>query len=358
MGNVIVKYCVESDYFNGFDRETGFFFRSRKDGSDPFCNIAGPELLDISITNYCDKGCAFCYRSSGPDGRHMPLGDYAGLIAQAANAGVLQVALGGGNPNQHPEFTDILRLTRESGIVPSYTTNGLGMTPEIYAATKKYCGAMAVSWYEPRSVALEALRQAGEHGIRANIHFLLSASSLPGAIGLLESGDGLLKGVNAVVFLNYKPVRPGGGERLSDGPEVKRFLELAGGFKGSKIGFDSCMISYLPLLGEDLARESVDFCEAGRFSAFVSEDMRLYPCSFMCGSGCEGEDLKARSLADAWRNGEDFVGMRSKLKTPGCQDHPLERCAGCGDYDMCRGGCQIFDINRCREGTGPQAGAG
>jgi molybdenum cofactor biosynthesis enzyme MoaA len=22
----------------------------------------GPELIDISITNWCDKGCSFCYK--------------------------------------------------------------------------------------------------------------------------------------------------------------------------------------------------------------------------------------------------------------------------------------------------------
>lgn len=32
---------------------------------------------------------------------------------------------------------------------------------------------------------------------------------------------------------------------------------------------------------KEIAPETVDFCEAGRFSAFISEKGILYPCSFM-----------------------------------------------------------------------------
>jgi MoaA/NifB/PqqE/SkfB family radical SAM enzyme len=52
-----------------------------------------------------------------------------------------QVALGGGNPNQHPDFIEILRLTREDyGIVPNYTTNGRGLSDTVLEATRRYCG--------------------------------------------------------------------------------------------------------------------------------------------------------------------------------------------------------------------------
>jgi radical SAM protein with 4Fe4S-binding SPASM domain len=76
---------------------------------------------------------------------HISLSDYEEIIRQAQSLHVFQVALGGGNPNQHPQFPEILRLTREKyGIVPNYTTNVRGRTPLVIEATAKYCGAVAV----------------------------------------------------------------------------------------------------------------------------------------------------------------------------------------------------------------------
>ncbi|MDR1111266.1 MAG: radical SAM protein [Deltaproteobacteria bacterium] len=321
-----------------------------KNDVDPFSNLKGPELLDISITNYCERECDFCYRRSHRQGRFMSPADYAGLIRQAGRAGVLQVALGGGNPNQHPNFVDILKITRDHGIVPSYTTNGQGMTDKIYGATRQYCGAMAVSFYEPFSEAEETIKRSREHGIKVNVHFLLSRRNLPLAIELLERRPDLLESVNALVFLNYKPVHSTPSLCLVDGEETRLFFDLIRNTSKCKIGFDSCMISYLPLLGPDLVPETVDFCEAARFSAFVSEDMFLYPCSFMNDGPENGVDLRTTSLEDGWRDGEEFVKMRYRLSNPGAQKYAISACVGCEAYALCRGGCSIFDINRCRPG--------
>lgn len=70
-----------------------------------------------------------------------------------------------------------------------------------------------------------------------------------------------------------------------------------------KVGFDSCSISFLIKEIDNLNADSVDFCEAGRFSAFISEEMKMYPCSFMINK-IEGEDFKfIREQIE-----EDFIG--------------------------------------------------
>lgn len=149
-GNLIIREHPEQHYKTLFNQQTGFFMRAEDNGyPEPFWAEDGPELLDISITNYCERNCLFCYRKANPNGTHMPLESLKFVIEQAKKVGVFQIALGGGNPNQHPHFKDILRIIRESGIVPSYTTNGDGLSDDILVATKTYCGAMAVSLYEP-----------------------------------------------------------------------------------------------------------------------------------------------------------------------------------------------------------------
>ncbi len=145
---VIIKQYKEENYSVMFNQKTGALARIEKKGyREPKYSNHGPELLDISISNWCDKGCSFCYRDSNPSGKSISLKDYENILVQAKECDVFQIALGGGNPNQHPNFIDILKLTREYNIVPSYTTNGRGLTKEILEASKKYCGAVAVSYY-------------------------------------------------------------------------------------------------------------------------------------------------------------------------------------------------------------------
>lgn len=347
MGNVMIRRYRESNYYVCFDLESGQMIRSSIVGEEPFWNQRGPELLDISITNYCERGCDFCYRETSPQGIFMPLEQYIDIMTQAEAVGTLQVALGGGNPNQHPDFCRILEITREHHIIPSYTTNGQGMTDEIYDTTKRCCGAMAVSWYEPYSEALQVIENCHKRDIKVNVHYLLNRNSLQAATHMLRSNMSFLRPINAIVFLNYKPVHSSHALCLIDDHDLDDFLCAVREFRGCKLGFDSCMISYLTKIENAVCTSTMDFCEAGRFSAFISENGRMYPCSFMCDSNFTGIDLKLISLKDAWRYGDSFQMMRSRLSGPGRQEHPIENCKKCGQFAMCHGGCPVFPINRC-----------
>ncbi|MDE6003934.1 MAG: radical SAM protein [Oscillospiraceae bacterium] len=348
MSELLLRKFKESQYTVLFNRNSGAFLRIGQTESSPFFNVKTPELLDISITNYCEKGCDFCYRSSNTNGKHMSLNEYSRLVKEAQQLGVLQIALGGGNPNQHPDFINILEVTRKHSIIPSYTTNGKGMTEEIYQATKKYCGALAVSWYSPYTDALEVIEKCSLYGIKINIHYLLSKQTIEEAIAILHNKQ-LLEHINAIIFLNYKPIHTSSDLCLENNKNLYDFIKTIKLFKYCKVGFDSCMISYLTPLINEIKPETVDFCEAARFSAFISEDSIMYPCSFMCDTSMRGIDLKKTSIQDAWINGDIFQKIRLYLKTPSKQSYPILQCNNCKDYDFCHGGCQFFDINMCRE---------
>ena len=74
----------------------------------------------------------------------------------------------------------------------------------------------------------------------------------------------------------------------------------------------------------------------------------MYPCSFMCNTKWKGIDLKKTTLDKAWSNGDLFLKMRKVLNTPGEQEFPIRSCDKCEQYNFCHGGCQIFNINKCR----------
>ena len=340
MNSLLLKRYDEQKYSVIFNQNTGFFARVEdNNSSEPIYSAHGPELLDVSITNYCERSCPFCYRVSSKAGKEMSFVDYEYILRQAKDCGVLQIAIGGGNPNQHSSFEKILEVTREKyNIVPSYTTNGDGLTENIILASKKYCGAVAISFYEPESQFYFNLHKLINSGIKTNIHFVLSANSLESAIRLLTADAKKITGVNALIFLLFKPAGKGScSDILKMSSKMDSFFSLVNNSK-IKIGFDSCCVPGI-VTHLEYNPVSVEACEAGCFSAFISEDLMLYPCSFM-ERKVKGVDLKRSSIVNAWQNSAIFLNMRNKLAS--------ERCKTCLHFSVCRGGCQVFsDINLC-----------
>ncbi len=340
---VIHKHPREH-YLTFFNRNTGFFARvERKGFPEPFWSSTGPELMDISITNWCNRECSICYKNSNKFGKHMSLSNYEKIMAQAQKMNVLQVALGGGNPNQHPDFSEILRVTREKyGIVPSYTTNGRGLDSNILEASAKYCGAVAVSAYEPYKEMTNAIKALMKHKIKVNIHFVLSSNSIKNAIDWLESPLPFLEKINAIIFLNYKPVGKYKDYKLllHNNKDTKYFFNLAVSHKHKfNVGFDSCLVSGLAKFTKT---DSIfyDFCDSGRFSMYISEELKMYPCSFMT-DGYEGIRINADNILDTWQNSKLFNTMRNRKHDA--------TCLACLEFKMCNGGCPIFsEVNICQ----------
>ena len=65
-----------------------------------------PLSIDLKITNYCTVGCPWCHESSGPSGKHAP----GKLIIEKLSGlpKTTEIAIGGGNPLEHPELQEII----------------------------------------------------------------------------------------------------------------------------------------------------------------------------------------------------------------------------------------------------------
>ncbi len=341
---IIIRRHKEQHYYTFFNKNTGFFARIEEENyPEPFWSKNGPELLDISITNWCDKSCHICYKNSNKRGKHMTLKNYQLIMQQAKRMGVLQVALGGGNTNQHPSFIEILKLTRKKyGIIPSYTTNGRGLTEEILKASQIYCGAVAVSAYNSIEDIVGVTEILLKNKIKTNIQFVLSNESIEIAINWLNNIPKYLRGLNAIIFLNYKPVGKHKSNKLllNRSKHLEYFFSLIKDKEYPfKIGFDSCCVSGLVAF-LNTNKCFFEACEAARFSAYISEDLYMYPCSFM-GESFKGVDLKHSSIKDCWVDSEIFNNIRSSIKNNSC-------IANCSKQDICYGGCPVFPkINLC-----------
>ena len=326
----------ENDFRSIFDTETGEYARitsNNVNAPDAF-QSSMPELIDIGIMGKCDRGCGYCYQNAKPTGSNMAVDDYFSILDQVKED-VYQVALGGaGNPNEHENFEEIIRRTREDyNIVPNYTTNGDHLTDEQIELSKKYCGAVAVSVHEGDGWR-GAARRLIAAGVKTNTHFILSERSISDAVEMLTNPKlHAPEGLNAVVFLLYKPVGRGSDDLiLKQSDEFNEFCELVKTWSGPfKLGFDSCSSSFI--IDKELANlDSIDCCEASRFSCYINPDLTVVPCSFDIDKKL-GMSLKEHSLKEIW-NSHGWNNLRQTMMTPLCNCDDKKR------HD-CKGGCWI-----------------
>lgn len=301
-----------------------------------------PELADISISNHCSKGCAYCYRESTRNNEFMSIEEYCLVLDGMQHpkyGNVFQVALGGGEPLEHPNFIQIIESTLEREIVPNFTTNGMFLTENVCKAIRGKVGAVALSITHVSELKLEKVKLLTRYGIRTNIHYILSTQNIKEAIDIVYGKyDAWFAGVNAIIFLTYKPAGRGTIENiLQEGEILDEFIRQVNVYnKEMKIGFDACFVPNLLHAGFKKP-ELVDTCEAGFFSVYIDHKMNVSPCSFSMGK--DTWNLKEYDFYDIWEN--KFANYRKKGQN---------RCIhkDCVAYKICRGCCPYYpQITTC-----------
>ena len=424
----MIKYVDKKNkFYEIFNPKNGFYMRSgiiedNKDtGVDPFMRNF-PGLLDIGIMGHCVHGASGLCAKSGvqcyQNGLktqipNMTFENFKRIVNECKNK-TFQFALGGrGDVDQHENFEDIVKYCRDNGIVPNFTSSGLGFTDEIVDICKKYCGAVAISMYsrldnlvpeiavrkvedkkvytnvedipvkftfgnlyneckwdapnyiinnntynwddlhhmrysdEPQeyeyyrvfnekqspNYTIQAVKKLIDSGVKTNIHYVLGKNTIDEAIIRLKY-NGFPKGINAVVFLLHKPVGLGQESNVLEfnDPKVKEFFNLIDTQQFDfKIGFDSCTVPALINMTSNINEESIDTCEGGRWSAYITSDMKMLPCSFDNQDLRWAYDISNDTVENAW-NSKQFEDFR---------DHFKNSCKGCSKRNECRGGCPI-----------------
>lgn len=329
------------DEKNGNYMRTGIIKNGKDTGEDPFM-ASFPELIDVGIMGHCTHGkSGFCIKSGVEcyqDGLHadspnMSLSDFSTLAAQCKGK-TFQFALGGcGDPDQHENFAEILEVCRLNKIVPNFTTSGYGLTENLARLCKKYCGAVAVSWYRSE-YTLRAVELLINAGVKTNIHYVLQSDSVDEAFTRLKEKT-FPKGINAIIFLLHKPVGLGSVKKIirQDNKIFKDFLQYVSNSNlNYKIGFDSCTIPALIQNPGNIDLSSLDTCEAARWSAYVTPDLKFLPCSFDNQKQTWAVNLREHTLQDAW-NSSTFENFR---------EHFRKACPDCEQRKFCLGGCPII----------------
>ena len=334
-------------FISAFNTETGAYMRmgildenGKDTGVDPFM-ASFPHLIDVGImghcihgkTGLCVKAGIGCYQSGlTVDKPNMALEDFRSIAGQCRGK-CNQFALGGrGDPDQHENFEEILRICRENNLVPNFTTSGYGMTEDIARICKKYCGAVAVSWYRSE-YTLNAVKMLLDAGMKTNIHYVLGNNSIDEAIERLRKND-FPKGINAVIFLLHKPAGLGKPENVLDFSDKRtaEFYEQFDIVHPFKIGMDSCNVPGAINYCKNIMPESLDTCEGGRYSCYIGTDLVMIPCSFDQQKRFEVQLSEETTIEDAW-NSEPFEQFRDKMRIA---------CPCCERKVLCMGGCPLM----------------
>lgn len=79
-----------------------------------------PESMDIKICNRCDMGCSMCHENSTKDGA---IGDIMSESFIDKLHPYTELAIGGGNPLEHPDLVPFLKKRKRLNLIPSMTVN-------------------------------------------------------------------------------------------------------------------------------------------------------------------------------------------------------------------------------------------
>lgn len=260
-------------YFNGKT------IRMTYDSEKPILDLDWPEFYDIKLTNRCNGNCPYCYQDSNCNDEDYEainkLDRFFGSMTD--NQKPFQIAYGGGEPTLHYQFYKIMKLTKDYGIAPNYTTNGIWIYSDnrdkIIEATKKYCEGVAVSchhhltqyWGPCASILIG-------NGIFVNMHNMISdKDSIDTFIDIYNAWHGDVKYFVVLPVINH-------GRANGIEVEFDYFFNRIGKLNDiSDIAFGANFYPYL----KEHKEIKVALYEPEIMSKYLNlKDMSLYPSSF------------------------------------------------------------------------------
>lgn len=246
-----------------------------------------PESVDLKITDYCDAGCPWCHERSTVRGDHADTDDVCRIVAGMIPGS--EIAIGGGNPLDHPELLEILTYARTKGCVPNLTVNArhLDSHHEALERARPLIGGLGISY--SRSLDDMIVAVADDNTV---VHLIAGVDS-PATVTNLAG-----EGVRKFLILGYKDF--GRGARFR--PEKhglarwRYFLPSLLSDERLTISFDNLGLEQLQvreLVGEQVWAEHF-MGEDGQFTMYVD----AVRWEFAVSSTSPRRPIEGRSIAE------------------------------------------------------------
>ncbi|RYD60684.1 MAG: radical SAM protein, partial [Verrucomicrobiaceae bacterium] len=265
---------TDSDFVTLFDSFRGTKMRmSLGETTAEYTKAQSPELVDLKITDYCGSNCRFCYQGSTENGLHAPFERIVEIIDMLGRLDVFEVAIGGGEPTDHPQFGEILAHAERRGVKPNFTTlSGRWLqSPETVNAVLNNVGAIGVSCSSVKGLELVREIKAAMTGWHAP---RVMAQHVMGSVPLTVTSDFLTQAFAEkipVLLLGYKDVGFGATYARHDVGDVPFFLRMAvQNVKDPSLSVDTALVDQYPTLTEQLgAPKALVTSPEGKFSCYI-----------------------------------------------------------------------------------------
>lgn len=325
--------------------------------------------LFVALTDQCNLHCHYCHTEASKAGRSLPLPLVERILDQACDMGRPTIGLTGGEPFCHPHWAEVLRLCRDRQLKCKIATNGTLLDrAAISTLTQHDVSSIQVSldtvapdlYAQMKGVAprvhaqvVEAIKECARlprfHVVVSSVCHKRVSGGLPDLLALCHD-----LGVGTFTLFQLIPFGRA-PQLLSLRLDEREFLgtidTLIEAFQTlNRHGAVEVAVPWA--IESDLVRRwehSIDIralgCLAGKSAMTVLANGDVVPCvccgdrAFVCGN------VNDTSLRQMW----DAPTMRYFRG-----ETPIEGCADCPTFDLCKGGCRTLAYLSSGRADGPQ----
>jgi len=306
--------------------------------------LKAPLTINWAITNRCNFKCRHCYSRNDPS-EELDKRILLSFLEKVAEAGVLSINFGGGEPLLRRDLLDVAEFASGQGLRVSMNSNGYLINKKTAIKLKKTGFSkvgISIDSHLPevhdtfRGIkksherAVKALSYLNGAGIETSISTVVCKINYKDISMLIEFAR--QNNVNHLNFHNFKCTGLGfsNKDELDLASEEWRtfYLEainLKQQINDVHISFDDPIIALLGYRdGSSLIKGSV----CGKLSLNIKSNGDITPCGFI---PITIGNLFNDDLLDIWNNSPVLDMMRNKT--------PKGKCLNCGHYSDCLGGC-------------------
>ncbi len=295
-----------------FDRRSGL--TAVCDGEETaHLRMRAPRVVQFAITNACNLACTFCSRDVETRSAWTPETAFT-FLRDLDRTGVLEVAFGGGEPLAFKGFVELVeRLSRETQLAVSLTTNGTRLSEQVASALAPHVGQIRLSIYDDVECT-DALAALAQSGARFGVNYLVT----PARLATLEARvlELAAEGCRDLLLLSYNG--RDSSMHLSDAESrglALRVARLARALQGrATIKLDVCWGERMEAVPRLFGTTP---CAAGREFVVVTSDGRLSPCSF---HHVSFQVASAEDLLAVWERERHTLSIAAR--DPGCARAP------------------------------------
>lgn len=329
--------------------------------SQPFIPTTPIHMVWLA-TNACKLRCLHCSSSSGkPYADELNTSEAIDLIDQLAQAGVLDLAISGGEPLLRPDIFHIIRHAHDNGIQVGIGTSGQPLTTKrLDQLEKAPIARLQVSldgFADTHDTirrspglfqrALSALQAARLRGITVTVCFTvnqLNAHQLSDFVAFIAD-----QGIHRLNISRY--VATGRGDHQLDMPDAlwPAIIRQCRTLKEQYRNLLTIVSHHAQeiLVAPELAKSPIFAgCQAGRGQGCVSANGTVWPCVLL---PLPVGNIRNQSFADIWCNAPELRRLRDREQLNGpCRSCQMrERCGGCRAVAYAKTGDIFASDPRC-----------